>query len=322
MQLPEKSGSLLSMRISASISSLQQRQIPTTVKQLDEAGVNFYHLDSVENREIFTFAQKLRLLTQTPMDLHLITSDPVKYWDEIRNSGIDAIVIQLESLHSPLFIPEDLRGKVGLAILATSPADLFRPYEKVASSLLIMTTTPGYSGGKFQQEQFANITRFRLMYPNVPLIVDGGVTAEISSVLTLFGIPQVVSGSYLFSGTSVAETVGKLRKQEIINWKISEILLTEMEMLHAFDLRLPENVQFFDEHGNQSLRSLPDSWLSAVGGKTVAMHFGPFPLVWVDERLPAEKFRQLLNSLPEQPHIAISVNEQGDVSGFICLAAY
>ncbi|MFM2285810.1 MAG: hypothetical protein RLZZ543_1307, partial [Bacteroidota bacterium] len=37
------------MRISASISSLQRRQIPATVKQLDDAGVNFYHLDSVEN---------------------------------------------------------------------------------------------------------------------------------------------------------------------------------------------------------------------------------------------------------------------------------
>ena len=139
------------MRISASISSLQKRQIPDTVSMLDQAGVNFYHLDSVENREIFDFAKSLGEITQTPMDLHLITSDPVKYWDEIRESGIDAIVIQLEALHSTLIIPEDMRGKVGLAILATSSPELFKPYEKVASSLLIMTTTPGYSGGKFQK---------------------------------------------------------------------------------------------------------------------------------------------------------------------------
>ena len=310
------------MRISASISSLQKRQIPDTVSMLDQAGVNFYHLDSVENREIFDFAKSLGEITQTPMDLHLITSDPVKYWDEIRESGIDAIVIQLEALHSTLIIPDDMRGKVGLAILATSSPELFKPYEKVASSLLIMTTTPGYSGGKFQKEQFANILRFRFMYPKVPLIVDGGVTAEISSVLTFMGIPQVVSGSYLFSAETVFETVSKLRDKPIMHWKVSDISLSEPELLQGFSLRLPETVPFINQHAQFETIDLPDHWLNAVGGKSVAMQFGPFPIVWVDERIDADSFRMQLNNLSEQPHLAITVNENNDVSGFICLTNF
>jgi ribulose-phosphate 3-epimerase len=310
------------MRISASISSLQKRQIPDTVSMLDQAGVNFYHLDSVENREIFDFAKSLGEITQTPMDLHLITSDPVKYWDEIRESGIEAIVIQLEALHSTLIIPEDMRGKVGLAILATSSPELFKPYEKVASSLLIMTTTPGYSGGKFQKEQFANIMRFRFMYPKVPLIVDGGVTAEISSVLTFMGIPQVVSGSYLFSAETVFETVSKLRDKPIMHWKVSDISLSEPELLQAFSLRLPETVPFINQYAQFETIELPDHWLNAVGGKSVAMQFGPFPIVWVDERIDADSFRMQLNNLSEQPHLAITVNENNDVSGFICLTNF
>ena len=310
------------MRISASISSLQKRQIPDTVSMLDQAGVNFYHLDSVENREIFDFAKSLGELTQTPMDLHLITSDPVKYWDEIRESGIEAIVIQLEALHSTLIIPEDMRGKVGLAILATSSPELFKPYEKVASSLLIMTTTPGYSGGKFQKEQFANILRFRFMYPKVPLIVDGGVTAEISSVLTFMGIPQVVSGSYLFSAETVFETVSKLRDKPIIQWKVSDISLSEPELLQGFSLRLPETIPFINQDAQFETIDLPDHWLNAVGGKSVAMQFGPFPIVWVDERIDADAFRMQLSNLNEQPHLAITVNANNDVSGFICLTNF
>jgi ribulose-phosphate 3-epimerase len=310
------------MRISASISSLQKRQIPDTVSMLDQAGVNFYHLDSVENREIFDFAKSLGEITQTPMDLHLITSDPVKYWDEIRESGIEAIVIQLEALHSTLIIPDDMRGKVGLAILATSSPELFKPYEKVASSLLIMTTTPGYSGGKFQKEQFANIMRFRFMYPKVPLIVDGGVTAEISSVLTFMGIPQVVSGSYLFSAETVFETVSKLRDKPIMHWKVSDISLSEPELLQAFSLRLPETVHFINQYAQFETIDLPDHWLNAVGGKSVAMQFGPFPIVWVDERIDADSFRMQISNLIEQPHLAITVNENNDVSGFICLTNF
>jgi len=310
------------MRISASISSLQKRQIPDTVSMLDQAGVNFYHLDSVENREIFDFAKSLGEITQTPMDLHLITSDPVKYWDEIRESGIEAIVIQLEALHSTLIIPDDMRGKVGLAILATSSPELFKPYEKVASSLLIMTTTPGYSGGKFQKEQFANIMRFRFMYPKVPLIVDGGVTAEISSVLTFMGIPQVVSGSYLFSAETVFETVSKLRDKPIVKWTVSDISLSEPELLQGFSLRLPETVAFINQHAQFETIDLPDHWLNAVGGKSVAMQFGPFPIVWVDDRIDADSFRIQLTNLKEQPHLAITVNENNDVSGFICLTNF
>jgi ribulose-phosphate 3-epimerase len=310
------------MRISASISSLQKRQIPDTVSMLDQAGVNFYHLDSVENREIFDFAKSLGELTQTPMDLHLITSDPVKYWDEIRESGIEAIVIQLEALHSTLIIPDDMLGKVGLAILATSSPELFKPYEKVASSLLIMTTTPGYSGGKFQKEQFSNIMRFRFMYPKVPLIVDGGVTAEISSVLTFMGIPQVVSGSYLFSAETVFETVSKLRDKPIVKWTVSDISLSEPELLQGFSLRLPETVPFINQNAQFETIDLPDHWLNAVGGKSVAMQFGPFPIVWVDDRIDADSFRIQLTILKEQPHLAITVNENNDVSGFICLTNF
>ncbi len=322
MQFTEKSGTLLPMRISASISSIQQRQIPSTVNQLDEAGVNFYHLDSVENREIFTFAKMLGGLTKTPMDLHLITSDPVKYWDEIRNSGIISTVIQLESLHSTLFVPVDLRGKVGLAILSSSSPELFRPYEKVASCLLIMTTTPGYSGGKFQKEQFANIIRFRILYPRTPLIVDGGVNADVASVLQLLGIEQVVSGSYLFSGESIHETVNNLREEPIKDQRLVDILLAEPEILSNLDLRLPEMIHFINEQGVISKRLIPDSWLSSIGAKTVAMHFSPFPVIWADERLSLNTLNTILPSLSEQPHIVITINEAEEVSGLICLTSY
>ena len=92
------------MRISASISTVPQNILKSTVNQLDAAGIYAYHLDSIESREIFYFAQKLRAFTSLPFDLHLITTDPVKYWDEVRNAKIEAITLQLENLNYPLFI--------------------------------------------------------------------------------------------------------------------------------------------------------------------------------------------------------------------------
>jgi len=211
------------MRISASVSSLHLRDLKSTVKQLDANGVDCYHLDSVENREIFGFAKLLRPMTDKPMDLHLITSDPVKYWEEIRKADIEAISLQLESLRSPLYIPEDMIGKVGIAVLANSPMETFAPYRKKAAWMLLMTTTPGYSGGTFQMEQFANIIRYRQMYPEIPVIVDGGVTHEIAAVLRMMGIWQIVSGSYLFSSNSPSDAIRRLQTS-VPGWKVRDIM--------------------------------------------------------------------------------------------------
>jgi ribulose-phosphate 3-epimerase len=222
------------MRISASVSSLHLRDLKSTVKQLDANGVDCYHLDSVENREIFSFARLLRPMTDKPMDLHIITSDPVKYWEEIRSTQIEAISIQLESLRSPLYIPDDLIGKVGIAVLANSPMELFTPYRKQAAWLLLMTTTPGYSGGTFQMEQFANIIRYRQMFPELPVIVDGGVTHEIAAVLRMFGVQQIVSGSYLFSSNSPADAIRRLRTAAP-GWKVRDIMAYGFDAIEVDD---------------------------------------------------------------------------------------
>ncbi|MBX7202060.1 MAG: hypothetical protein K1X77_03240 [Bacteroidia bacterium] len=213
------------MRISASVSTIPYRELPGIIREMELAGVDAWHLDSIENREIFDLAEFLSKLSDRPRDLHLITSDPVKYWDEIRRTGIEASTIQLERLHSPLYIPRDLVGKVGIALLANTPAEAFLPYVAEAAWLLIMTTTPGYSGGTFQTSHFEKIVRFRLSYPNTPVFVDGGVVPEIAAVLKLIGVVQVVSGSFLLSGTGVEERAISLKEAKIEEGRVKEIMV-------------------------------------------------------------------------------------------------
>lgn len=310
------------MRISASVSSLHARDLAPSVALLDKAGVNFFHLDSIESREIFAFERRLRGFTKTPFDLHLITSDPIKYWDDIRQSSISEITIQLESLHSPLFVPEDLKPKVGIAVLASRPAEFFKPFEKSATTLLLMTTTPGHSGGKFQQEQFANIMRYRILYPHLPVTVDGGVIPTVASVLTMMGIPQIVSGSYLFKGNSVQETVTNLRTQDLTDWRMDEVLLPEPELLKRFSLRLPEMLPYLNSNAEITEVPVKNDWLDALSAKTVADNPSPFPVILVDETIQLNAFQAKINTLETPPHMALTLNSAGELTGICCLAAY
>jgi pentose-5-phosphate-3-epimerase len=217
---------------------------------MEKAGVDAWHLDSIESREAFDLADFLRKISGKPRDLHLITSDPVKYWNEIRRTGIEATTIQLEQLHSPLFIPRDLIGKVGIALLANTPPEAFQPYRKQAAWLLIMTTTPGYSGGTFQSSHFEKIVRFKLAYPGMPIYVDGGVIPEIAAVLKMIGVVQVVSGSYLLSGSGVADRVQSLKEAGIEEGQVKEIMVRRSHWPAEFQQFL-ENIGTDQSEGYQ-----------------------------------------------------------------------
>ena len=310
------------MRISASVSSVEYRFLATSVSKLDAAGVDFYHLDSIEDRRIFDFAKTLRKLTQKPFDLHLITSDPVKYWDDIRASDISEVTIQLESLHVPLFVPDDLKSRVGVALLSSKQADFFKLHVKTAPSLLLMTTTPGKSGGKFSRNQFGNIMRYRLLYPNVPATVDGGVTGDVASVLAFMGVSRVVSGSYIVSSENMVERVHALRSDLPVSLRLDEVILAEPEILRDFNLRIPEIGFLISASGEISRGEITPQWLDAIGAKTVAGETGTHSLIWVNENIPLELLRTIYNQMEVKPDLVISINDDRQPTGIFCLPSY
>lgn len=217
------------MRISASVASVNDSRLPEVVKSLDDAGVDAYHLDSIDDPGIFEFARSLRALTVKPFDLHLITDSPENYWSLIEESALPQIVLQLENLKKPLFIPSALRGKVGLAMMASTDPRRFSVYRRDAAFLLLMLTTPGKSGGTFSPAHFANIIRYRQRYPDIPLIIDGGVNEEVAAVLHMMGIYQVVSGSFLFSRNTIEEAVNSIKNNLNTRWLVRDVMDVTME---------------------------------------------------------------------------------------------
>jgi ribulose-phosphate 3-epimerase len=305
------------MRISASVSSLHLRDLKSTVIQLDAHGIDCYHLDSVENREIFSFARLLRPMTDKPMDLHIITSDPVKYWGEIRATQIEATSVQLESLRTPLHIPDDLLGKVGIAVLANSPMELFAPYRKQAAWLLLMTTTPGYSGGTFQMEQFANIIRYRQMYPELPVIVDGGVTHEIAAVLRMLGVHQIVSGSYLFSSNSPADAIRRLRNA-VPGWKVRDIMAYGFDAIELDDTSrkwdTSKPLEYITSQGER-LNVLNKTYWKETKEFVSKFIQGTGNPILVSEDLPLNLLEKALRKQPATSTVFIAVNGNSSPTG-------
>ena len=214
------------MKISASIYSNKDKELVSLIQELDAYEVDFFHIDSIDNPLVFDDISTIRSVSRTPVDLHLITARPEKYFDQIARHTVENVTFQYESLENGIEIPEDLYANFGLAITSETPVEVFEPYAKACSFILFMTTTPGMSGGEFNKENFKKIRQFRALYPEKKIHVDGGINAELSFILRNMGVYASVIGSYLFKGAFIGSAMLNLKSDNIrSHYAISDFML-------------------------------------------------------------------------------------------------
>ena len=197
------------MKISASIYSDSRNELAQTIKSLDEHQVDLFHVDCNDDLSVFDDIISLRKISNIPVDLHIITPTPSKYYQRLREVPVEYVTFQLEPLEEPLIWPSDLTAAKGVAITTPTAVDAFDAHSS-CDFILIMATVPGQSGGVFDKENFKKIRTFRKRYPNKSIHVDGGVNGEVSFILRNMGVSTAVSGSYLFKGPSIGHALMNL----------------------------------------------------------------------------------------------------------------
>lgn len=185
------------MKISASIYSQKEKNLPELVRLLDSYKIDSFHVDCNDQPSVFDDIAAIRTLSSTPIDLHIISPDPQPYIDKAAEMGVEYVQVQLEDATQPFSFPKGNSTRFGLSLVSSTPVDAFEPYADSAFFVLFMTTTPGQSGGKFNKENFRRIREFAYKYPQKRIHVDGGVNGEVSFILRLLGVDSVVSGSFL-----------------------------------------------------------------------------------------------------------------------------
>lgn len=203
------------MKISASIYSSKSDDLPAIIHDLDAHGADMFHIDCNDDPGVFDDIATIREVSDTPIDLHIISPTPSRYYPLIAEHEIEYVSFQYEGLEEELAIPENIRAKVGLAIISTTENAVFTPYAQHFDFVLMMCTTPGVSGGTFDKENFRKIRQFRKQFPDTRVHVDGGVNHEVSFILRNMGVDASVSGSYLMNSNSVGAAMLNLKTHEV-----------------------------------------------------------------------------------------------------------
>jgi ribulose-phosphate 3-epimerase len=202
------------MKISASIYSDKKRPLTEVIQDLMDHQVDLLHVDCNDDLSVFEDIKTIRTLCNIPIDLHIITTHPSKYYTLLEENPVEYVTFQYEDLKEPLNIPATVMGKKGIAVITPTAVSIFDSYAEF-DFILIMATIPGQSGGKFDTVNFTKIREFGNKYPGKSIHVDGGVNAEVSFIIRNMGVTSAVSGSYLFNAASIGNALMNLTKREV-----------------------------------------------------------------------------------------------------------
>ncbi|GIV41199.1 MAG: hypothetical protein KatS3mg034_0509 [Vicingaceae bacterium] len=247
------------MKISASIYSYKG-PVEEIIRQLSGYPIDYFHVDCNDDISVFDDIKKIRQLTNIPIDLHIISKNPQKFTPYLQETRPEKVCYQLEDLPTDFEIPHIDHISFGIAMTTQTPVEKFELYDNQCDFVLIMATTPGQSGGTFNKENFAKIRKFKKLYPEKLVHVDGGVNAETSFILRNLGVYLAVSGSFLINNKSKAEAILDLKLHSSgSHYLISDFMtpIEECPHVHENELSLL-NVLYSIENGKLGVTLIID----------------------------------------------------------------
>ena len=219
------------MKISASLYSNKEKPLEELVRELDALNIDAFHIDCNDNPAVFEDIARIRKISSTPIDLHIISPEPEKYLEQIVGHAIEYVQFQYEDMQGRKFDLPDNDTEFGLAVVSDTPLEVFEPFQESYSFILLMTTTPGQSGGVFRKDNFNRIRRFAKMFPGKKIHVDGGVNDEVSFILRSMGVDSAVSGSFLVNHTSMGAALMGLKMQDVKSHYLVKDMMIDIQDL-------------------------------------------------------------------------------------------
>ncbi len=212
-------------KIAPSILSADFTRLGEEIRAVEKAGADYIHIDVMDGHFVPNITigpmivEAARRVTELPLDVHLMISNPDQYAEDFVKAGADKITVHAETvnhLHRSIQLIRKLGAEPAVSLNpATPPGGLEYVLEDL-DMVLLMTVNPGFGGQAFIHSVVPKIEKVREMIDKkglkVELEVDGGVAPDTINIVALAGADVFVAGSAIFGSEDYAETIRKMRE--------------------------------------------------------------------------------------------------------------
>lgn len=192
------------------------------IRAVEEAGARALHLDIMDGHFVpnitygFTIIEAVRRLTELPLDVHLMITNPGGYIKQFVESGAGLLSIHIEAVSDPRPVLEEIRSRgaaAGLVLNPPTPISAVEPFLDACDYVLAMTVMPGYGGQKFDESVLGKVRALRAQLPPEVLVeVDGGIGPKTIANCASAGAELFVAGSAVFRTPDYSTSLSELRK--------------------------------------------------------------------------------------------------------------
>jgi ribulose-phosphate 3-epimerase len=211
--------------VSPSILNADLGNLEKEIRMLNGSQADWIHLDIMDGVYVpnisfgFPVIEKVKQISEKPLDVHLMITDPERYLSHFRDSGADTLTVHYEActhLNRTVNEIRSLGMKAGVALNPQTPVILLKNILPYIDMVLIMTVNPGYGGQSFIMESYNKIDELRMMINkmsySVMIEVDGGIDTGNAAKLVASGVDVLVAGNVVFSSDDPAGMIVRLKK--------------------------------------------------------------------------------------------------------------
>ena len=217
-----------SLMIAPSILSADFTRLGDEIRAVEAAGADVIHVDVMDGHFVPNITigplvvRAVRAVTDLPVDVHLMITDPDRYLKDFIDAGADWVTVHVEAcvhLHRTLACIKDLGRKAGAVLNpATSLATLDYVLAEV-DLVMLMSVNPGFGGQSFIPSAIDKIRRLRQMLdavnPGAGIEVDGGIGPATIGAVAEAGANIFVAGSAIYGQAEYGPVIRDLRQRAV-----------------------------------------------------------------------------------------------------------
>ena len=212
------------IKISPSILSADFANLERDIQKISSA--DYVHVDVMDGVFVpnitigIPVVKAIRPTTALPLDVHLMSTRPVRYVEEFCDAGADLVTVHVEAdteenIHAAIDKIHAKGKRAGVVLKPKTPAQAVLPFLEKVELILVMTVEPGFGGQSFMVDQMEKVSAIRKMIdgknPACELEVDGGVAPDTRDTCVQAGANVLVAGSAVYKAADIPARIAELR---------------------------------------------------------------------------------------------------------------
>ncbi len=212
-------------KIAPSILSADFTRLGEEVRAVEEAGADYVHIDVMDGHFVPNITigpmivKAVRKVTDLPLDVHLMISEPDKFVGAFADAGTDILTVHPETvvhLHRTLHFIKESGMRPAVSLNPATPLEVLDYILEDLDMVLLMTVNPGFEAQAFIPSVLPKIRRLRENIEkrglNVDIEVDGGINPDTVGLVSSAGANVFVAGSAIFYSRDYRETIRIMRE--------------------------------------------------------------------------------------------------------------